>query len=146
MYPFAGTFRTVDMSKAGEIAYATAAFLKANADKTWRDVNERFATRPESLEAFFESLAESMGDLHVLHPFREGNTRTLQLVAREIAWRAGFNVQWAKARPDRIRDAGTAAALGDDGPYIAVLRAITVERGDAERTKPILLQAFEEPE
>lgn len=74
-----------------------------------------------------------MADLHVLHPFREGNTRTLQLAVREIAWRAGFSVEWMRADPTTIRSAGTAAAVGDNQPYVEMLRAITVPIGELKR-------------
>jgi cell filamentation protein len=133
VYPFAGTFRTVDMSKDGEIVYAAAAFLQDNAEKTWQTIRKRFLTPPTELNALLEPLAESMGDLHVLHPFREGNTRTLQLLTREIAWRAGFSVQWMNANPALIRFAGTAAAVGDNAPYIDILKSITVRRDEKSK-------------
>jgi cell filamentation protein len=140
VYPFAGKFRTMDIAKAGEIQYAAVAFLHDSAEKVWRDINRRFATPPESLEAAIEPLVESMGDLHVLHPFREGNTRTLQLVIREIAWRAGFNIQWVLADPTVIRNAGTAAAVGDNAPYTEMLRKITKPIGRAPRKSPLELK------
>jgi cell filamentation protein len=128
VYPFAGKFREIDISKPGETPYASSLYLNENSAKTWIDINRRFATPPADFESLYVPLATSMGELHVLHPFREGNTRTLQLVAREIAWRAGYDVQWMNVDPELIRPAGTAAALEDFRPYIQILRSITKKR------------------
>lgn len=63
-----------------------------------------------------------------LRPFREGNTRTLQLVTREIAWRASFDVRWLDADPKAIRAAGTATGVGVNEPYTKLLLGITHAR------------------
>jgi cell filamentation protein len=143
LYPFAGQFRTVTMAKEGEIVYPPAEFLAANAEKVWRDINKRFSLKPASLDDLLEPLAESMGDLHVLHPFREGNTRTMQLAIREIAWRAGFSLEWMRADPSKLRAAGTAAAFGDNRPYIDMLRSIAIPVTE-RRQPPIDIRAPKE--
>jgi cell filamentation protein len=128
VYPFAGKFRTINIAKNGEIVYANVAFLETSAETTWHDIRKRFETPCESVEDVVARLVTSMGDLHVLHPFREGNTRTLQLVIREIAWRAGYAVRWLEADPKAIRVAGTAAAVGENDPYTQLLLGITLPR------------------
>jgi len=138
VYPFAGKFRTITIAKEGEIVYPPPEFLNDNADKVWRDINKRFSGPIKTVEELLEPLAESMGDIHVLHPFREGNTRTLQIASREIAWRAGYALEWMKADPSKIRLAGTAAAFGDNGPYIEILTQIAKPVGELKR-KPIKL-------
>ncbi|MGH7757624.1 MAG: Fic/DOC family protein [Vulcanimicrobiaceae bacterium] len=124
LYPlFAGDYRRIYIAKSGEAPYANPAYLQSNAEAIFREISApgRFS---EAAPEFRRELARVMGDIHVLHPFREGNTRTLQIATAEIAKRAGHLLRWQDADPTAIRQAGTEAAFGDYGPYERILAAI----------------------
>lgn len=123
-YPWAGTFRTIDIFKEGEPPYADARFLDEQAAATFGSLKAENNLRGLERGIFVARLAIVMGDLHVLHPFREGNTRTLQIATAEIAHRAGHSLAWQRADPTTIRSAGTAAVFFDFEPYRKILLEI----------------------
>ncbi len=123
VYAWAGEIRTVPITKAGEIEYARPQVLKAAA----ADIFGRLA-RDDYLSGlrrddFVFALADLMGDIHVLHPFRDGNTRTLQTFTHHLALHAGHEIEWRKVDPVEIRRAGLHAATVDNSGYEQLLRA-----------------------
>lgn len=124
VYPWAGDFRTINISKESEPPYADFLFLEENAEKIFRDLKATNELRGLERGVFIERLSHVMGELHVLHPFREGNTRTLQIITAEIAHRAGHSLAWQYADPATIRAAGTAAVFFDFEPYQRILTEI----------------------
>jgi cell filamentation protein len=130
VYPFAGVYRTMDIAKAGEAPYAKTPYLAENAETIFGKLATRTDLAGLNAAAFRRELATIMGDIHVLHPFREGNTRTLQVATFEIAARAGHFLDWRRADPKLIRAAGTAAAYGITQPYEKILEEIDAPRSD----------------
>ena len=45
-------------------------------------------------------IAEFCGDLNVIHPFREGNGRTLRLLCEFIVINAGYEIDWSPVPKD----------------------------------------------
>lgn len=128
VYPsFAGSFRTINFGKEGEIVYADTRFLEENALKIFGDLKAANDLRGLERDVFIARLASVMGDLHHLHPFREGNTRTLQVATAEIAYRAGHALAWQRADPATIRIAGNAAIYCEFEPYQKILLEICGE-------------------
>ncbi|HTV74152.1 MAG TPA: Fic family protein [Candidatus Acidoferrales bacterium] len=124
LYPFAGEYRETHIAKIGEAPYASPAYLETNAEQIFRELSKSAVLHEDSPERFRRELARVMGDVHVLHPFREGNTRTLQVAMREIGARAGHRLDWARMDPLILRRAGTAAAYGNYLPYERILETV----------------------
>jgi cell filamentation protein len=140
VYPFAGEYRTTHIEKLGEAPYASPDFLADNAAVIFRDLASKDYLRGLSPVEFRHEIARVMGELHVLHPFREGNTRTLQVTTFEIAARAGHHLDWRRLDPKTIRPAGTAAAFENYLPYERILASIMDDsrslRQATERASP----------
>lgn len=49
---------------------------------------------------FIDEFANIYGQLNQIHPFREGNGRTLQLIMSEMAKEAGYEVNYGMASKD----------------------------------------------
>lgn len=47
-----------------------------------------------SVEAFAERMAKTYGQLDHIHPFKEGNSRTLRAFTAQVAREAGFELEW----------------------------------------------------
>lgn len=140
VYPFAGEYRTIHIGKSGEAPYASPDFLQDNAAVIFRDLASKNYLKGLSPAEFRHEIARVMGELHVLHPFREGNTRTLQVATFEIAARAGHHLDWRRLDPKTIRPAGTAAAFENYLPYERILASIMDDsrslRQATERASP----------
>jgi len=133
LYPFAGKYREMNIAKFGEALYANHVFLDDNAAVIFHDLERHHSLQGLAPEEFRRQIAKVMGELHVLHPFREGNTRTLQVATFEIAARAGHHLDWQRADPKMIRQAGTAAAFENYLPYERILEAVMEDRRSFEQ-------------
>ena len=73
------------------------------------------------LEQLIIKLYDFMTDLHVLHPFREGNGRATREFIREFLDKLGFKINWFKIDYNDILRASMLAVI-DDTEQIELLR------------------------
>ena len=75
----------------------------------------------ENGEKFVEQISYIMTELNVLHPFREGNGRTIRELVREICFDCGYVIDWYEINHDDILRAAKLAVL-DEREQIKMLR------------------------
>ena len=89
LYEWAGRYRTVWISKPG-ITWPAPDFLAANMAAFESAILSKHS--PEKLaeeNAFCRAVAEIQGEFLVIHPFREGNARTIKLATDVLAIQTG---------------------------------------------------------
>jgi cell filamentation protein len=64
---------------------------------------------PESLQRlgkaeFVEKISKLYSDLDYIHPFREGNSRTLRTFTGQLAKESGYELNWKKFSGEKARD------------------------------------------
>lgn len=96
LYAWAGKVRTVDMSKDGML-FAPVAHIQSALD----DFEKILAKNIPSLGTSKKSTAMQLAIVHcefnAIHPFREGNGRTIRLFLDLAAVRAGYDlIDWSK--------------------------------------------------
>ena len=64
-------------------------------------------------EKFIEYLADFYNDMNYLHPFREGNGRTLRLFTSLLVKNAGYHIEFEKCDGDLLMIATIKAFQGD---------------------------------
>ncbi|WP_404408158.1 Fic/DOC family protein [Jeotgalibacillus malaysiensis] len=96
IYPFAGKFRTVQLMK-GNTRFCQAQFLDSYAEQIFRELAEE--TEWSTLDIVAERLAYFKSELNMLHPFREGNGRTIRSFLHEYARSKG--IEWQYDQLDR---------------------------------------------
>jgi cell filamentation protein len=114
VYSWAGELRTVAIAKSDPFclpqhigSYAAEVFTRlAGADRL----------RGLSRERFILGLADLLGDINALHPFREGNGRTQRAFVSQLAHDAGHHIDWIRMDPAQNIHASIAAHRGDLGP------------------------------
>jgi cell filamentation protein len=90
VYPWAGQLRTVNMGKA-DSDFLVASRIDTGLANTFRQpaLADRLAQAP--LPQAAEMLARVVGDINIVHPFREGNGRAMRAfltaVARDAGWK-----------------------------------------------------------
>lgn len=92
IYPFAGKFRTVMMTKNG-FPFANPELIP----KLMSDLEQKYLKKYTPCFGFDnEKLAEALSVVHVeliiIHPFREGNGRVARLLANLMALQAGKDI------------------------------------------------------
>ncbi len=92
IYPFAGKYRTVAMSKDG-FPFAAPQFIPQCLGELGTKYLSRYTPCQFTVD---EELAYALGIVHVefilIHPFREGNGRTARLLANLMSLQAGRSV------------------------------------------------------
>lgn len=90
LYPWAGEFRSVNMSK-GDFHFTAVNQLPALALNFGTEYLQQLQSLPEyDDEAVVQYLAESHVEFILIHPFREGNGRISRLLMDVMAVKAGF--------------------------------------------------------
>jgi cell filamentation protein len=89
LYEWAGRSRTVNISKPG-VTWPPPAFLVENMAQFEQDFLRKLTAAVLSDEdAFCQAVAQIQGEFLVIHPFREGNARTIKLVTDLLAAQTG---------------------------------------------------------
>ncbi|HLQ44554.1 MAG TPA: Fic family protein, partial [Planctomycetaceae bacterium] len=89
LFAWAGRWRTVNISKPG-VVWPAAAFLDQSMQTFERDVLRRFPNSSLTTDAeFCRAIGEIHGEFLAIHPFREGNARTIKLASDLLAAQTG---------------------------------------------------------
>lgn len=89
LYEWAGKWRTVWISKP-DVTWPAPDFLDENMRKYEQDVLRKYpADKLVREDDFCTAVGEIQGEFLVIHPFREGNARTIKLVADLLAMQTG---------------------------------------------------------
>jgi len=89
IYPFAGLFRTENIAK-GNFSFAQWQFIDKELIKLLNELKEENYLKGLNIKDMAKRSAYYMAELNVLHPFREGNGRTIREFTRQIAFNAGY--------------------------------------------------------
>jgi cell filamentation protein len=99
VYDRAGALRTVSIAQGSVFclpqhlaAYAADVFGRLAAADRLRGLNR---------EQFIGQIAEFLGDVNAMHPFREGNDRTQRAFFSQLAHDAGHHIDWVRMDPER---------------------------------------------
>ncbi|MCK9221218.1 MAG: Fic family protein [Limnochordia bacterium] len=123
LYHFAGVMRDVWLAKDdGVFCYPEnlegaqqAIFTQLKHDKLLKGLG-----KPE----FIEKLATLTGDLIALHPFREGNGRSVRAFLKQLAENAGYDLNYEDVRDDELLSTDIATFKGNLAPLKELLHRI----------------------
>jgi cell filamentation protein len=126
LYEWAGRWRTVQISKPGAI-WPAAQFLQDSMQTFESDVLSKFSPAPSlDDDAFCNLLGEIQGEFLAIHPFREGNARTIKLVTDLMAAQTGRPVlrydQSVDGQRSYISAASAALSKKDYAQMVAIIR------------------------
>ncbi|MBX0314514.1 Fic/DOC family protein [Planococcus glaciei] len=95
VYPFAGELRQEMISK-GSSSFAHPKFIEPELYKIFEELAEENYLKDLPREKFISRLAYFLAELNALHPFREGNGRTVREFARQLSLNAGYQLEWER--------------------------------------------------
>src|SRR3989339_656458 len=123
LYEWAGRWRTASISKEGT-TWPPPDYLGEAMIAFERDVLAKFpATSLMSDDLFCKAIGHIQGEFLAIHPFREGNARTIKLVTDLLAvqtGRLGLVYDASDKGRDQYIGAAKSAMLKDYGPMIRV--------------------------
>jgi len=98
------------------VHYAPRSQVDAGVDKVLSELGGPDALRGMDAGQFSARMAQLYGDLDYLHPFKEGNSRTLRAFTTQLAREAGYELNWNTTSVD---------AASRDQLYMARDREVT---------------------
>lgn len=119
VYGWAGELRTVSIGK-GHL-FCLPQHLESFAGEVFGRLHRDGLLRGLAPDAFVTGLADLLGDINALHPFREGNGRTQRAFLTQLARDAGFVLRWTAMDPAENDEASRAAHQGDPSGLRAML-------------------------
>jgi len=127
VYQWAGKTRTVDISK-GETRFAHHGRIEAEAKKLTDQLKHEQYLRGLSADEFSQRAGHYMGELNVIHPFREGNGRSLRVYIGQIAKQAGYEIKWENIDRKDMTQASIEAYHGSSERIARLIRENLVDR------------------
>ena len=104
IYPFAGKIRREQISKSDTMFYPPN-LIDRELDKVFAKIKEKNMLKETDREKVFDNLAYVMAELNIIHPFREGNGRSIREFIRIMAKRMGYDMNWGNVDKDEILEA-----------------------------------------
>lgn len=104
IYPFAGKFRTENIAK-GYFSFAEWEYIDTELRKLLEKLHKSNLLKNDTRAELIKDLAYYLSELNVLHPFREGNGRTIREFIRELAYKNGYLLDLQKVEPSEVYDA-----------------------------------------
>jgi len=104
IYSFAGKIRREQITKADTMFYPPN-LIDRELDKVFIKIKEKNMLRETDEEKVFENLAYVMAELNIIHPFREGNGRSIREFIRLMAKRMGYDLNWGNVDKEELLEA-----------------------------------------
>ena len=112
LYDWAGCLRTINISKKGTVFCEHTELERLGTLKFKRLAAQNYLCGLSDGE-FISETADLYHELNMLHPFREGNGRTLRLFITLLIRNAGRDIDFEKCGTDMLIIAAIKAAQGD---------------------------------
>ncbi len=104
IYSFAGKIRREQISKADTMFYPPN-LIDRELDKVFAKIKEKNMLKETDKEKVFDNLVYVMAALNIIHPFREGNGRSIREFIRLMAKRMGYDLNWGNVEKEELSEA-----------------------------------------
>ena len=104
IYFFAGKIRREQISKANTMFYPPN-LIDRELDKVFTKIKEEKMLKETDEEKAFDNLAYVMAELNIIHPFREGNGRSIREFIRLMAKCMGYDMNWGNVDKEELLEA-----------------------------------------
>lgn len=112
LYEWAGTVRTINISKKGTV-FCNASEIEHIGTLKFERLKKQNYLKGMKTEKFLDELTDLYHELNMLHPFREGNGRTLRLFVTLLVRNAERDIDFNNTDTDLLTIATIRAAQGD---------------------------------
>lgn len=121
IYDFAGEYRLENITKEN-FRFSEYQYIEENLKSIVKKINIEEIKKLD-FDTQISKISEIMTDLNVLHPFREGNGRTIREFTRELLNEIGYDVNFSEVDYELILDVSKKAVV-DDSKQIKLLKSI----------------------
>lgn len=125
IYPFAGKFRTENIAK-GFFSFAEWEYIEDELDKLLQELKDENYLLGKTKEELAKRLTYYMSELNVLHPFREGNGRTIREFIRQLAYRNNYLLDLQQTDAKEMLEASMKSAIDTTDLEEIILKCLHV--------------------
>ncbi len=126
IYLFAGHIRREQISK-GDTMFLQPHMIGQELDKVFSKLHSDKMLHETDRKRQIEHLSYIMSELNIIHPFREGNGRSIRELIRYMAQHYGFLLDWSRVDRDTMLEAAIRSVM-DGMAFCAVIVDCIVER------------------
>jgi cell filamentation protein len=123
LYPWAGELRTVQIAKPNAF-YARPEHIVAYAQAIFAELAREDRLKGLDRAAFLERLTHYHAEMYAVHPFREGNTRSLRAFLSQLAGQTGHRISWERLDHQQSFAANVASLNGQNQQLRALLEPV----------------------
>lgn len=120
IYPFAGKIRREQISK-GNTTFYPPNLINRELDKVFSKIKEYNMLREIDEDKIINNLAYVMAELNIIHPFREGNGRSIREFIRTMAKRIGYDLNWGNVNKEDLLKASI-QSVDDYRAFIYIIK------------------------
>lgn len=123
VYHWAGELRTLDLWRE-EMPFCHFEYIEKEGNALMEALEEEEWLVELPLQQFVLRLAHYYAEIDMLHPFREGNERSLRIFFEQLALHAGYLLDWNSLSPEEWERALLTAATGDEQALVGVFTKV----------------------
>ena len=124
LYEWAGKIRDGDFMFKGDSMFYRACYIESGFNEMYGKLEKENFLKGLDKSSFCERLAYYMGFVDAIHPFREGNGRTMRLYFQQLAEQAGYEIAFSDTTKEELLEADISAFNTDYEPLITLLKRI----------------------
>jgi cell filamentation protein len=128
LYEWAGQIRHGDFFSKGNSIFCRGMYIAENASKIFSNLFSENNLCELKKQFFIERTAYYMGEINALHPFREGNGRTLREFFRQLSLNANFILDFSTTENQILLLADIEAFNGQYERLIKILDKAIIEK------------------
>lgn len=121
VYDWAGEIRQGEIQK-GDTIFARYLMIDSAARRLFGQLADEDHLRGLDQNEFSQRSAFYLGEINVLHPFREGNGRTQREFIGQLAREAGHNIEWTGIQQTEMIQASIDAYNGNSEGLARIIR------------------------
>ncbi len=130
VFPWAGEFRLVEISKVGGAPFAFPAHILSNITELLQKLRSENLLKGLDVPTFSQRAAYYLAEINAIHPFREGNGRTQREFIRQLAANAGHTIAWnGISQAENIAASILSHTRGDNSGLATIIQAAIVLPG-----------------
>lgn len=119
IYEFAGEYRLENITK-DNFMFAQFEYIEENVESIMNKISIPELKKMD-YDALVEKISYFLTELNVLHPFREGNGRTIREFIRQILYELGYDINFSEIPYEEVIRASKLAIV-DDSEQILLLK------------------------
>jgi cell filamentation protein len=133
VYPWAGDLRVVDFDRSQD-PYTHPRNILAESTKLFAELAGENYLRGLEHGRFTERLTYYIHRLYMIHPFRDGNGRSVRGFLEQLASACGFRFDLGSIRQKERHSSARAAHQGDMAPLSELIRRVTTPLSDGAKS------------